>query len=599
MADDRRGGGPGRLEDADAPAAALHRLLERSFQRGLARSPMTKTRLGIRDEDYGRWDDLSEATQDAAFCDARDDLDALTQIPCDRLTPADRLNYDLFKYAKELELRIFEFRDHTYPVNQLEGWHIDTPEFLITQHYVESADHAEAYIDRLKGMRGLLAQVVEGLERRRTKGILAPKFAYAMAIGDCRALFVGAPFTAGYHDSPVFEDFKRKTAGLEPATRADLRERAASALLTDVLPAYQDLIGCLLRLEAAATRSDGIWSLPDGDACYAARLLQHLTDARWTPQRIHDLGLSEVERIHGEMEVLARRLGHAGSLTDFFKKVNAAIDPDDPLHATLYYPDDAAGRSAYLRDVRTALAGMKATMTGFFSALPKSELEVRRVPPFREAAAPWGAYEDPPADGSGPGIYYLNLTSMADVPRYELEVLAYHEALPGHHLQGSLLIESTDIPGFRKTTSYNVVTEGWGLYAERIAKEMGFYRDQYSDFGRLSFELWRAARLVVDTGVHALGWTREHAIEYLLSTTPKSRQACKSAIERYMVDPGQATSYTIGMLDILRLREDARAELGGKFDVKAFHSAVLGCGSVPSAILARAVEDWIAGALRP
>jgi uncharacterized protein (DUF885 family) len=576
----------------------LQQLFHRSFERDLKRSPITQTELGLyREDGNARWDDLGEEAQQAGQDDAKADLNELRQIDYDLLSPDEQFNYRLFQYGKERQVELFKFRYHDYPVNQLEGWHTDIPALLINMHRIDSVDDALAYIGRLKGLRKLMLQVVDGLERRQQQGVLAPKFAYAPAIESCRGLLTGAPFTASYGDSTLFEDFKRKTLAFDSATRASLLEKAAAALLTDVRPAYQKLIECLFRLDSLATRDDGVWSLPNGDAYYEAKLRQQLTDESRAPDLIHALGLSEIERLHQDMRVLIRDMGYRGSLQEFFRELEEARKETHRDHSRLYYPNTPSGRTQYLADVTERLRNIDGKLAGFFATLPKSELQVKRVESFREADSPQGFYEEPAADGSRPGIYYVNLIDMTDMPKYELEVLAYHEALPGHHLQGSLALERKDRPLFRKLGSYNVTSEGWALYCEGLAREMGGYQeDVHSEFGRLSFELWRATRLVVDTGVHFKRWSRQRAVEYLEQVTPKGSWA-KSAIERYMVDPAQATSYTIGMLKMreLRGRAEAAAEKAGRrFDIAAFHDVVLQCGSVPSGLLEEEVDRWIA-----
>ena len=582
----------------------LQQLFQQSFERDLKRSPIEQTQLGAyREDGNSRWDDLSEEAQQARQGDAKADLSELRQIDYDLLSPDDQFNYRLFEYDKVRQVELFAFRYHDYPVNQLEGWHTDIPALLINMHRIDSVEDALAYIERLKGLRKLMLQVADGLERRRQEGVLAPKFAYAPAVESCRDLLIGVPFTSGYGDSTLFEDFKRKTVAFDSATRASLLEKAAAALLTDVRPAYQNLIECLLRLDSLATRDDGVWSLPNGGAYYEAKLRQHLTQEFRKPDSIHALGVSEVDRLHREMDVLIRDMGYKGSRKEFFRELNEAREEAHRDHSRLYYPNTPSGRAQYLADVTRRMRNIDSKLPAFFATRPKSELQVKRVESFREADSPQGFYEEPAADGSRPGIYYVNLKDMTEMPKYELEALAYHEAVPGHHLQGSLALEAKDQPLFRQLGSYNVTSEGWALYCEGLAKEMGGYQDDvYSEFGRLSFELWRATRLVVDTGVHFKRWSKQQAVEYLEQATPKKGDLAESAIERYMVDPAQATSYTIGMLKLRELRSRAEAaaqKAGRRFDIAAFHDVLLQCGSVPSGLLEEAVDRWIARPARP
>ena len=300
---------------------------------------------------------------------------------------------------------------------------------------------------------------------------------------------------------------------------------------------------------------------------------------------IHDLGLSEVSRIHGDMREIMGRVGFEGELQDFFVFLR-----DDPR---FYEENTDAGREAYLRDARAILATMEERLDELFSTFPKATLEVKRVEAYREKSAGKAFYDRGTPDGSRPGTYFANLYEMRDMPRYQMEALAYHEGIPGHHMQLSIAQELENLPRFRRHGAYTAYVEGWALYSEWIPKQLGLYEDPYSNFGRLAMELWRACRLVVDTGIHDKRWTRRQAIDYLLDNTPNPRGDCVKAIERYIVMPGQATAYKIGMLHIQELQVRSEHLLGDRFDVRDFHDLVLRCGPVPLAILGELVEDWI------
>ncbi|GGH02488.1 hypothetical protein GCM10007420_18440 [Glycocaulis albus] len=348
---------------------------------------------------------------------------------------------------------------------------------------------------------------------------------------------------------------------------------------------YERLIAVMTAQRESAAAGDGVWRLPDGEAFYNARLA-NFTTTNLTAQEIHDLGLANVERIHGEMEAIMEEVGFEGSLQDFF-----AFMREDPQ---FYYPNTDEGRQAYLDEATAAIERMNERLPEYFITLPQHALEVRRVEPFREASAGKAFYSRPAADGSRPGIYYANLRDMSDMPIYQLEALAYHEGNPGHHMQLAIMTDLEDIPSFRRFGGFTAYSEGWGLYTEYLPLEMGFYEDPYSNFGRLAMELWRAARLVVDTGLHYHEWSREEAIEYLVENTPNPRGDATNAIERYIVMPGQATAYMIGMLKILELRERAESELGDDFDIRMFHEVILRDGAVPLAVLEELVDAWIA-----
>jgi uncharacterized protein (DUF885 family) len=374
---------------------------------------------------------------------------------------------------------------------------------------------------------------------------------------------------------------------VDESTREDLLARAREALLETVQPAYQRLIAAIAQQSREASGDDGVWKYPQGDAFYAERL-RWFTTTELGADDIHRIGLSEVARIHEEMRGIMRQVGFEGDLAAFFEFMRE----DEQF----YYPNTDAGRQAYLADARAAIDAMRERLPEYFGLLPEAELVVKRVEAFRERSAGKAFYQAPPKDGSRPGIYYANLYNMADMPRYQLEALAFHEGLPGHHMQRAITVALDDIPEFQKYASFTAFTEGWGLYTEELAKEMGFYEDPYSDFGRLAMELWRACRLVVDTGIHSKRWTREEAIEYLIENTPNSLGDATKAIERYIAMPGQATAYLIGKLRIMELREEARAALGEGFDIRDFHDEVLKDGPVPLSLLEQKVDGMVAAA---
>lgn len=410
-------------------------------------------------------------------------------------------------------------------------------------------------------------------------------------IQQSRAVVTGAPF-GGTGDSPLLADVKAKLAGLVAGDKIDtaradeLRAAAETALTQRVGPAYEKLIAWA---EADRAMSDdvatGVWKLPDGPAYYVERLAASTTTTM-TADEIHELGLAEVARIQAEMEEIKRRVGFDGTLQEFFASVRG--NPE------FLFPNTDEGREAYLETSRSYYAAIEARLPEFFGLLPKAKLVVRRVEAFREQPGQAQHYVPGTPDGSRPGTYYVHLIDMSSMPKVDLESVAYHEGIPGHHMQISIAQELEGVPQFRTQARYTAYTEGWGLYAERLAKEMGAYRDPYSDFGRLGNEIWRAIRLVVDTGLHAKGWTEQQAVEYFLANGPTSEGQVRAEVRRYIVMPGQATAYKVGMLKILELRERARTALGAAFDIREFHDVVLGGGALPLAILERRVDDWIA-----
>jgi uncharacterized protein (DUF885 family) len=417
-------------------------------------------------------------------------------------------------------------------------------------------------------------------------GITPPAFNFAPVRADAQRVLDGAPFKAG-KDTPVFADFKTKVGKLEvPQPEKDRLIAAASEALTGPYRrGYQGMLTTLDAVEKQGQGNRGAWSLPDGAAYYAQRLsTQTTTDLN--ADQIHQIGLEQVARIHSEMEVIKAKVGFRGSLQDFFRHITTSDK--------YKYPNTDAGRQAYLADAKAFVDQVMAVAPRYFRRLPKAPLEVRAVEPFRQATAAVAFYNRPTPDGSRPGIYYVNLADMTQVLKPQIEAISYHEGAPGHHFQSALAQELPNVPKFRRFGGYTAYGEGWGLYAEQLGKEMGFYQDPYSDFGRLSTELWRAVRLVVDTGIHHKRWSREQAIDYFLKNALLSRLDATKEVERYFNNPGQATSYMIGQLKIFELRRRAEQALGPRFDIRDFHAVVLENGALPLDLLEELVDLYIA-----
>lgn len=569
--------------------AAIDAWFEEKFMEEVMRSPMSQTYLGIRGADYGKWDEVSEAREAE---DLQRTKDALAEMQAtfdvDALGEQQALSYRLMKEQLEMDIEGYRWRNHGFPFNQMFGAHSGTPAFMINQHIVSTKDHAEAYISRLEGVDEYMAQVVAASNRNVAAGVQPPKFVYDLLLSDIANLTKGAPFDDG-DDSALMADFTKKVSALDIAQseKDDLMARAEAALVNDFKPAYVALEAALREQAKTATDDDGVWRLPEGEAFYAYRL-RMMTTTDMTPSQVHDLGLAEMDRIHDEMREIMTQVGFEGTLQDFFEYMRT--DPDGKFT----YPNTDEGRAAYLAEATRMIDVMKGRIDEVFIKKPKADLIVKAVEPFREKTAGKAFYDRPAPDGSKPGTYYANLYNMEDMPIYQMEALAYHEGIPGHHMQLAISQELEGIPTFRKYARYTAYTEGWGLYSEYLPKEMGFYEDPYSDFGRLAMELWRAARLVVDTGLHDKKWTRQEAIDYLVTNTPNPEGDCIKAIERYIIMPAQATAYKVGMIKIQELREDAKAKLGDKFDIRQFHDVVLESGPVPLNVLEERVEAWAA-----
>lgn len=578
--------------DQAAETERLNAFFETKFNQSLSRHPMSATFLGSR-ENYDKWNDASDANRVAEMEIQRQTVAEMReQFDPAALTDQGRLSYRLAEYQLDLAEKAHNRRFHNYTFSQMRGAHAGIASFLIGQHKVTSKSDADAYIARLRGIETYLGQNLDNAKASAEQGIRPPLFVYDFVINGAANVIDGYPFEGVGPDrpSPLYGDFVSKVDALvtnstiTEAEAAELKAEARTALLEHVYPAYFELITWVSEDQANATTDDGAWKLPDGAAYYRDRLAQ-MTTTDMTADEIHQLGLSEVARIHDEMRAIMQAVDYDGTLQDFFEYTRT--------DARFFKPNTEAGKAEYLAEATAMIDTMRDALPSVFNTFPQAEMQVKAVEPFRERAAGKAFYQRPAPDGSRPGVYYANLYRMQDMPLYQMEALAYHEGIPGHHMQLAISQELTGIPKFRKYGSVTAYTEGWGLYSEYLPKEMGFYQDPYSDFGRLAMELWRAARLVVDTGLHAKQWTREEAIAYLLTNTPNPEGDARKAIERYIVMPGQATAYKIGMIKILELRQTARTQLGERFDIRDFHDVVLKDGPVPLQILEENVQTWI------
>jgi uncharacterized protein (DUF885 family) len=571
---------------ADSEGARLNAFFEQVFQRQLDRSPIRQSRLGIRTA-QDRWDDISEARAIESAALARADLKALAGFKVDALSPQDRLSLRMFEQSRRQALDGFEWRRNDYLLTQMGGMHRTVATTLLNSHPIDSRADAEAYIARLRGVRPLMAQLVVELKRQEAAGVRPPRFVYDLVIGEAENLAKGRPFDDGPADSPLLADVKAKLDKRDwpQADKAALLARVQAALVSDFGPGYRALIAHLRASQAMATDDDGVWKLPRGDAYYRYAL-EDYTTLPLTANALHALGLKEVATIQADMRTVLAKVGVTGTLPEAFARVRA--------DKSQFYPDTADGRAAYLADAKAMLAEVQGREDEFLGARPKAEVEVRAVEAWREKSAAKAFYQNAAQDGSRPGIFYINLYDMGAAPKYQLPVTLYHEAVPGHHVETMVAYELKGLPRFRKYASIAAFSEGWGLYSERLAGELGLYKDPWQEFGRLSLSLMRATRLVVDTGIHAMKWTRAQAVAYLDANMPSSHYDNQREIDRYIVLPGQATSYYVGMMKILELRERARTALGARFDLRAFHDAVLGDGPVPLPILEEKIDAWIA-----
>ena len=572
-------------EQIKSESEKANKLFDDMFMEGVMRSPIYQTYMAIK-KDYGKWDDISEARSAEDLELTKVNLEKLKTLDFDKLDAQTKLSYQLLEQLLKDEIEDYKWRFHDYPVNQMFGLHSMVPSLLINQHSISEVSDAEAYISRLNGVRDLFAELEKALIKRADMGIAAPKFVYPYVISDSLNILNGAPFE-GEGDSTLLADFKRKVEKLEieATQKQELIAQAEAALIASVKPAYLGLVDVLKDLEAKADTKDGAWKFPDGEAFFN-NALEGTTTTQMTADEIHKVGLAEVERIHGEMREIMNKVGFEGDLKAFFEFMRN--------DKQFYYPETEEGKQRYLDEAVALIDNMKSRLDELFIVKPKADMIVKAVEPFREKSAGKAFYQQPAPDGSRPGIYYANLYRMSDMPTYQMEALAYHEGIPGHHMQIAISQELEGIPMFRKFGRYTAYTEGWGLYSELIPKEIGLYEDPYSDFGRLAMELWRACRLVVDTGIHAKKWTREQGIDYYVANTPNPKPDAVKMVERHIVMPSQATAYKIGMIKIVELREMAKAKLGDKFSLPEFHDVVLKNGPVPLNVLEDLVNNWIA-----
>jgi uncharacterized protein (DUF885 family) len=572
----------------------LNAWFETKFEEQLAFSPIQQTLLGRKS---GEIDDMSIAAQDRQLVWQRASVDEMRRLfDRSKLTPEAQTSYDVWIYQLEQAEAAVPFRTNGYVFEQMSAIHAFFPQLLIAFHRVDAAADMDAYINRIRESGRALRQLIEISKRNAVEGVRPPRFAYNFVIDESTKIVTGAPFDESGTDSAVWTDVKTKVDALQKKNAIDqaratkMLDEARAALTGPFRTAYSELIAWQKAdRDKAPAQASGVSALPNGAAFYNQRLANQTT-TDLTAEEIHRIGLAEVARLREEMEAVRKEVGFTGDLKAFFAELRDSKD-----NRRYYYPDTDEGRAAYLRDATAAIDKIKAVLPKYFGLLPKAELVVRRVEPFREQPGAAQHYYPGTPDGSRPGIYYAHLSDMKAMPKHELEVVAYHEGLPGHHMQLSIAQELTAVPTFRRQARFTAYSEGWGLYAEWLAREMpGTYEDPYSRFGRLGSEMWRAIRLVIDTGLHAKGWTQQQAVDYFLANSATTEAQAQSEVRRYLVLPGQATSYKIGMLKIQELRRKAETALGDRFDIRAFHDTILGGGALPLTILEKRVDSWIA-----
>jgi len=575
----------GPKRDTVAETKAFNDFLDATFDEFLAMSPEGLTYFGKK-EQYDKLNDYTEAFELKMLEKSKEKLKAMKQFDRASLEPQAQVSYDLFKKDLEDGISDFKWKDYGYSVNQQYGVHSNLPSFLMNMHRVDTEKDLQDYISRLNEFKRVFTEVGEQVKRSEKAGIIPPQFVFPYVFDTAGKVTQGAPFEKSKKDSPIFADFKAKLKKLKlPAAKnKDYTAQAEKALNESVKPAYASLIAVMKDLQKRATKDDGAWKFPNGAEYYNLRL-KRVTTTDLTADQIHQLGLENVARLRKDMEAVKDRIGFKGDLAAFFKAVRK-----DPKQ---YFANTESGKKGYLKMANGFLAQMNKKVPEYFHTVPQTKMEIKAVEKYREASAGKAFYEGPSDDGKRAGVYYVNLRDTKEVPKFEAEALFYHEGIPGHHFQIARAVELRNLPKYRRYNGHTAFTEGWGLYTERLGKEMGGYKDAYSELGRLSMEMVRACRLVVDTGIHSKKWTREKALAYFNENLPVNEGMQVEQVERYIIWPGQATGYMVGMLKIQDLRDKAQAKLGKKFDIRDFHEVVLSNGSVPLDTLEQLVNNYV------
>jgi uncharacterized protein (DUF885 family) len=572
---------------------AIDHFYTRLFLRFASRHPMLLSQLGMFDGtpfDFysAKLDDLSPSFQRKEARYAEDELATLRSYDRSKMTPSGKLSYDVLEWFLVNQQQDNQFLFYDYPVNQLFGVQSELPSFMLNTHPLKNPAEARAYVSRVSQFGTAIDQTIEGLELRESKGIVPPRFVIREVLDQMKG-FVGKP----PRENPLYAHFASAAdsiRSLRPDQRVALDRDLEKQIRDTVYPAYQRLITYEQHLESVATDDDGVWKLPNGDAYYD-QCLRDNTTTDMPADSIHALGLSEVARIQTEMKRILAEQGER--TTDLGAEMNRLL-----AEPRFHFPPGDSGRAIIMADYQAILDDANRRVGALFDIRPKTAVKVERVPAFKEATSPGAYYQPGSLSGSRPGTFFVNLRDPQENKRPDMRTLAYHEGIPGHHFQITIQQQLKGVPFFRRILPFTAYAEGWGLYAERLAYESGFHQDAYDSLGGLQAELFRAVRLVVDTGIHRKHWTRQQAIDYMVANTGMEPSKVVTEIERYIVNPGQACAYKVGQLKILELRERARQRLGSRFDIRRFHDVVLENGSLPLGLLERVVDDWVAQELK-
>lgn len=553
---------------------ALAALLDDIWQDRLKHSPEYASFLG--DKRYNdQWTDYSVKEVNASLERGRVFLDRLAALDVTGLKPQEVLSRDLMIRDLTDAQEGAQFKEWEMPVNQFTGFHTDMVQ-LVSSLSFETVKDYDDYITRLKKVPTVFSQNMTDMQLGMDEGRVPPAYLLEKVVTQTEAIASQKPA-----DSPFAEPLKKFPASISAADRKRISDEMLEAISTNVLPSYARFARFMKAQYVPAGRKEpGVWALPDGDAYYAFRVRQSTTEDK-TPAEIHQIGLDEVKRDEAEMLSIVKKLGFQD-----IKSFSAAMKTNPKLHP--------GSKEALLADYKGYIAQMQPKLPELFGTLPKAKLEVLPVPEYIEKDQAAAYYNPGSQDGKRPGRVYVNTYNFAERSLAPVEAVSYHEGIPGHHLQISIAQELTGLPEFRKQEYFTAYTEGWGLYSERLGKDVGFYQDPYSDYGRLEADIWRAIRLVVDTGVHSQHWTRQQMVDYFHEHSAIDEPNVQAEVDRYIAWPGQALGYKMGQLKILELRERAKKALGPKFDIRQFHDVVLDSGALPMDILEKQVDAWIA-----
>lgn len=573
---------------ADKPFS-FNNFLNRTLVKEALNSPQILTSIGVL-EGLGinghnaHLDDASVASSLASFERLKKVREMVLQYKDEDLNEGELLSKEIAMYLLNMLDDFEKYQYHDYPFNQMSGMQSGFPSFMDSQHAISDVESVQHYISRLKESKRFYSQSLEGMRIREDKDIYPPTFVVQRVLDEMQ----------GFIDKPAAENILYTSLAkkiddselIDDDQKSDLLAQTEAEIESTVYPAYEMLIEYFNGIKSKTSSNDGIWQIPQGEEVYKLAL-RFLTTTDYSADEIHNIGLGEVTRIQAEILTILASEGFDVT-NGFTSAINELASQE-----RFYYPDTDDGREQILADYQVILDEINGGLGDSFSMRPKAGMEVKRIPLFKEKTAPGAYYQQPSMDGSRPGAFFANLYDIKATPKYGMRTLAYHEGIPGHHFQIAIAMELEGLPIFRTLSVFTAYVEGWALYSEYLAWELGFQDDPYDNIGRLQAELFRAVRLVVDTGIHDKRWTREEAISYMLANTGMAISDVTSEIERYIVMPGQATAYKVGMMKILEVRQKAKDALGDKFVLGEFHDVVLKNGAVPLDILERLVDKWI------